>query len=173
MLQTTRITGSIDFLCFECYNDNSNNYYLGEIMKYSKQRISVLEAVVSNSIHPTADQVYAMIKDDNPNVSLGTVYRNLNLLCETGQLRRICVANGCDRFDGRLDKHFHTICNFCGKVADVEIPEQLDLHSFVTAQTGYYINDIDIVMKGVCPECNKKSQTKKEYYHGPEEFKNL
>ena len=127
----------------------------GDDMKYSKQRTLIYEAVVNNPIHPTADQVYGMIKEEAPNISLGTIYRNLNLLSETGQLRRICVPDGCDRFDGRLDNHFHLICNSCGKVSDVELTTKFDLQADAQNQTGYLIEEIDVVMKGVCPDCRK------------------
>ena len=124
-------------------------------MKYSKQRALILEAVINNPIHPTADQVYGLIKDENPNISLGTIYRNLNLLSETGQLRRISVANGCDRFDGRLDRHFHMICCDCGRVADIEAGVNFDIEAEAQQQTGYLVQEVDVVMKGVCPQCQK------------------
>ena len=78
-------------------------------MKYSKQRELIYEAVLQNPVHPTADNVYTLIREENPNVSLGTVYRNLNLLSDNGLLRKIAMPNAPDRFDGRIDEHYHMI----------------------------------------------------------------
>lgn len=128
-------------------------------MKYSKQRNLILETVIRNPIHPTADQVYTQLHEANPNISLGTVYRNLNLLSEIGQLRRISVANGCDRFDGRLDSHFHMICDECEKVIDVEMDFDTDIEKSVEEKTGYIVKKLDLVFNGVCPDCQKKIGT--------------
>ena len=126
-------------------------------MKNSKQRTMILETVVNNPIHPTADMVYSQLKTDNPNLSLGTVYRNLNLLSETGFLRKIQVPDGSDRFDGRLDSHYHIICDKCAKVLDIELNESgFDKH--VEDTTGYRITSLDVVVKGICPECQKEAE---------------
>lgn len=124
-------------------------------MKYSKQRNMILKTVSENPIHPNADQVYSQIKEQNPTISLGTVYRNLNLLSEIGLLRRISVPNGSDRFDGRLDRHFHIICENCGKVTDVENNLELDIETYVESKSGYKVKEIDVVMFGLCPDCKK------------------
>lgn len=117
----------------------------------------ILETVVNNPIHPTADMVYSQLKADNPNLSLGTVYRNLNLLNEMGLLRKIAVPDGSDRFDGRLDSHYHIICDKCARVLDIELNESgFDKH--VEDTTGYKITSLDVVVKGICPECQKKAE---------------
>ncbi len=117
----------------------------------------ILETVVNNPIHPTADMVYSQLKADNPNLSLGTVYRNLNLLSEMGLLRKIAVPDGSDRFDGRLDSHYHIICDKCARVLDIELNESgFDKH--VEDTTGYKITSLDVVVKGICPECQKKAE---------------
>ena len=127
------------------------------MIKNSKQRTMILETVVSNPVHPTADMVYTQLKADNPSLSLGTVYRNLNLLCEMGQLRKIAVPNGSDRFDGRLDKHYHIICDCCSRVLDIELNESsFDKH--VEDTTGYKITSLDVVVKGICPQCQENNK---------------
>ena len=78
-------------------------------MNYSKQRELVLQAVLENPIHPTADGVYQQVRQQNPRISLGTVYRNLNFLAEMGMIRKISMPVGSDRFDGRLDQHDHMV----------------------------------------------------------------
>ena len=90
-------------------------------MKFSKQREMILNQVKMFPVHPTADQVYTALKADNPNLSLGTVYRNLNLLSEMGELLKIRIADGSDRFEGRTDSHYHMVCDKCSRVFDVEL----------------------------------------------------
>jgi len=72
-------------------------------MKYSRQRELIFETVIQNPVHPTADDIYSLVRTKLPNVSLGTVYRNLNLLSEQGDLYRIQLPNVSDRFDARID----------------------------------------------------------------------
>jgi Fur family peroxide stress response transcriptional regulator len=79
---------------------------------------------MQNQVHPTADTVYSFVRAQDPNISLGTVYRNLNLLCEQGLLRKISVPDASDRFDGRCEEHYHFVCTKCAKVFDVE-PDSL------------------------------------------------
>lgn len=128
---------------------------IGDDMKYSKQREMILQIVVNNPIHPTADEVYAQVHALDPLVSMGTVYRNLNLLSEIGKLRKIEVPSGSDRFDGRTDRHFHLICRGCKSVVDVEYDDSLSLEQDAEQQTGYKVDEIDIVMRGICPQCDK------------------
>ena len=85
-------------------------------LKYSKQRASILEYLSGTHSHPTADMVYLHVKEEFPNISLGTVYRNLNLLADIGEITKIPTPDGGDRFDGRTDSHYHVICSGCGNV---------------------------------------------------------
>ena len=73
--------------------------------------------------HPTADTVYLHIKEEFPNISLGTVYRNLNLLADIGEALRIPTPDGGDRFDGRCEPHYHVVCTNCGNVFDLEMDD--------------------------------------------------
>lgn len=122
-------------------------------MKYSKQRELILEAVQNNPIHPTADEVYTLLKPENPSLSLGTVYRNLNLLSEMGQIRKIKLANASDRFDGRVCEHYHMICNQCGTVYDLDLALFQDLTDQILAQTGFQPQDHEFVVHGICESC--------------------
>ncbi len=125
-------------------------------MKNSKQRSLILDTIINNPVHPTAKQVYEMARKKLPNISLGTVYRNLSALTESGLIRHIAVSDGCDRYDGRLDRHFHLICSGCGKVEDVEPDKYFDLEKYAESQTDYKLDEIDIVMRGYCPDCQRK-----------------
>ena len=85
---------------------------------YSKQREAILNALRSTDTHPTAAQVYAMVKKELPNISLGTVYRNLDALTQSGDILGISVGDGNTHFDGDSSHHLHLHCNKCGKISD-------------------------------------------------------
>ena len=88
-------------------------------LKYSRQREAIKEFMMSRKDHPTADSVYMHIRDEYPNISLGTVYRNLQLLTELGELQKIRVGDGLDHFDADTSLHYHFYCNSCGAVIDI------------------------------------------------------
>lgn len=122
-------------------------------MKYSRQRELIYQAVVDNPKHFTADEVFSYLKSDYPNLSLGTVYRNLNQLAQNGQILKIRVSGGGDRFDGRLDQHQHMECRKCGKVYDLESSVFDSLHEEVLRMTGFHVTEYDFMIYGVCADC--------------------
>lgn len=130
-------------------------------LKYSKQR-EAIKAYLKKSIdHPTADMVYDNLKLIFPNISLGTVYRNLALLTELGEIRKIANSNGPDRFDAESKPHYHFCCNSCGEILDIESNEEKFLFiQEVLKNFSGTITDEEITFHGVCPEClirNKKT----------------
>ena len=122
-------------------------------MNFSRQREIIYEQVKKFPVHPTAEEVYRALKNDNPNLSLGTVYRNLNQLSEAGMLLKIPIADGSDRFDGRTDCHYHMICEKCGRVFDVELDCLDKIPESVMSSTGHKITRITLNLKGVCAGC--------------------
>ena len=94
-------------------------------LKYSRQRESIKACLMARRDHPTADHVYLTIREEYPNISLGTVYRNLNLLVEQGEVRKLSFGYGPDRFDGELSPHYHFVCRACGAISDLPL-EPLD-----------------------------------------------
>ncbi|MDE7192482.1 MAG: transcriptional repressor [Oscillospiraceae bacterium] len=127
-------------------------------MKFSRQREIILKYVKSFPVHPTADQVYTALKKENPGLSLGTVYRNLNQLSEIGMLKKIYIADGSDRFDGRTDTHFHMICEDCGRVFDIETPELEEIISRIRQREGHEITGVTLNLRGICAECSVKEK---------------
>ena len=91
-------------------------------LKHSRQRDSIKEFLASRKDHPTADVVYAGVRQSFPNISLGTVYRNLTLLADMGEIARLRVGDGVDHFDYDISPHYHFICSECGCVTDLELP---------------------------------------------------
>lgn len=88
-------------------------------LKYSRQRESIKEFLADRYDHPTADVVYENIKLVYPNISLGTVYRNLGLLSDLGEIRKITAGDGKEHYDGNTRPHNHFICHKCGRVIDM------------------------------------------------------
>lgn len=87
-------------------------------LKHSKQRDSIMEFLQGRKDHPTADTVYMNVRKSFPNISLGTVYRNLTLLADIGEIARVRVGDGIDHFDADTSPHYHFICKECGSIID-------------------------------------------------------
>ncbi len=124
-------------------------------MNYSKQRELILRTVKENPIHPTADAVYEQVRRETPKISLGTVYRNLNFLSEMGILKKISMPVGSDRFDGRLDEHYHMTCTRCGRVFDVECAALEDLDRQIMESQGFQVQQRHLLLTGLCKECRE------------------
>jgi Fur family peroxide stress response transcriptional regulator len=126
------------------------------ILKYSRQREAIKEYLLHTKEHPTADTVYLHIRRSYPNISLGTVYRNLNLLSEQGEILKINCQDGSDRFDGNPNPHYHFICKECGRVLDLQM-EQIE-HINVIAGAGFpgKIEGHITHFYGKCPDCNHR-----------------
>lgn len=90
-------------------------------LKYSRQREAIKEFMMTRKDHPSADVVYANVRKEFPNISLGTVYRNLTLLSDMGDLLRLRVGDGIDHFDATVAPHYHFICRECGRVLDLNL----------------------------------------------------
>lgn len=131
-------------------------------MKYSRQRESIRDFVRNCQDHPTADMVYAGIREEFPNISLGTVYRNLSLLVELGEITKISTDSGPDRFDCNTEPHSHFICSQCQCITDLHLPDA-DLLEKIAAENfdGEIIGHVT-TFYGICKDCLKKSSLKKE-----------
>ena len=117
-------------------------------MKNNKQREAILAAVRAMKTHPAADEIYYRLREDYPHLSLGTVYRNLNAFAENGHIRRVCVPGAGDRFDFRLDKHEHLLCDRCHKVFDIDAEVAVTWGKKEAAVERY-----TLILHGVCANC--------------------
>lgn len=128
-------------------------------LKYSRQRASILEYLSHTTAHPTADMVYMHVREEFPNISLGTVYRNLNLLSDIGEIIKIPTPDGGDRFDGRTDPHYHVVCRSCGNVFDLELDESFDrmIRDAANQKFDGIIESHNILFHGKCKNCHDKS----------------
>lgn len=129
---------------------------------YSKQREIILETFKYLD-HPTAEQIYEKVHQDNPIISKSTVYRNLNVLLKNKTIKKIKVLTGADRYDYIDKEHYHTICNKCGKVFDFMYKfKKEELKEMIHNQTGVITNADSIILYGICEECKSKINYKEE-----------
>lgn len=122
----------------------------------TRQRAMVLEAVRNHDDHPTADDIYLDIRRIDSKISRGTVYRNLNLLEETGQISTVRTEGGC-RFDWRVDGHAHLICRRCGCVADVALPYRPEIDTDLQERSGFTDVTHATLFRGICPSCQARA----------------
>ena len=131
-------------------------------LKYSRQREAIKEFLAGTKEHPTADTVYMHVREEFPRISLGTVYRNLNLLADIGEITKITTPDGGDRFDGRTDSHYHVICRDCGNVFDLELDDSFDQFIDKTAGEKFdgVIESHNILFYGKCADCCSNPEEK-------------
>ena len=122
-------------------------------MKYSKQRALILETLKQNPSHPTAEEIFKLVRQKDANISLATVYRNLNQLADHGIIRKLEHIDNVARFDHTLSEHHHFICTSCSKVIDIAPSILPYLKEQITEQTGLAVTHADIFLKGLCPHC--------------------
>ena len=125
-------------------------------MKYSKQKEKILNIILNSDSHPDANYIYNLVKQEMPNISLGTVYRNLNTLSNKGKIRKIILNNGNDRFDKTLSNHNHIRCIYCGKVEDISALLNGNDISRIEKETYFKITDSSFNISGVCNNCLKE-----------------
>ena len=129
-------------------------------MKKSYQRDIILKTVMDSCDHPTADAIYTRVQNIIPNISLGTVYRNLNALADNGYINRIGVPNNQDRFDKTISNHHHIRCVLCNSVKDIFFDINKEFCDKIELETDYKILSHDLVFEGICPNCFKKEGEK-------------
>lgn len=127
-------------------------------IRYSKQRETIYQVLKQDHTHPSADTIYINVKKEIPDISLGTVYRNLNFLVDQKRIKRLDWGDGVVHFDATTSPHYHMICDECGAICDVMLDEDT-VHSFIDnvyKQTGESIHGVDVLFHGTCQQCQKK-----------------
>lgn len=122
------------------------------------QKNLVLNAVRTLGNHATAEEIYKQVYSEYSSVSKATVYRNLNLLSEEGQIRRIEVPGEPDHFDHNTSDHYHIVCVKCSRIFDVDMDVIPDLAGMVRDKKGFRILSGEVVFKGICPDCNSEKK---------------
>ena len=121
--------------------------------KYSRQRECILKNLQSRRDHPTADMVYESVQVEEPNISLGTVYRNLSFLAENGQILKISTGIGPDHFDGFTEAHNHFVCRKCGRVLDLDYVAYEKIIADASKNFNGEIEGYDLQFYGTCEDC--------------------
>ncbi len=132
-------------------------------LKYSRQREAIKNYLVGRVDHPTADMVYTAIRKIYPNISLGTVYRNLTLLADQGEIIKISCGETSDRFDARTENHCHIICEQCGGVSDLW---GIDTNLIDQMADKSYEGDVyghQLYFYGKCKHCKDREKSQKSY----------
>lgn len=134
----------------------------------TRQRLLILEELMQMRTHPTAYEVHGVVKKAMPQISLGTVYRNLEQLSASGRIQRLAFGSGKRRYDGNADTHQHLCCLDCGRVDD--LPEEIEIEHTLDAMLdevcGYRVTNISIEIYGLCPACRMKTQKSKTKLRG-------
>lgn len=120
---------------------------------YSRQREAILQVLRSTDTHPTANWIYERVREQIPNISLGTVYRNLSALADGGDILRINVGDGFEHFDGDISPHAHLHCKCCGSITDAGLPE--DSVSEAAKRYGFKSESTVYIAYGICERCLK------------------
>lgn len=127
------------------------------VQRSTRQRKIILEEVVRSRTHPTADEIYERVRGRLPRVSLGTVYRNLDVLAANGQIVKLAPGRTQMRFDGNLEAHYHMTCIHCGRIEDLPLTASdnpIDILEKMTSHlTKYGVFGHKLEFLGVCSEC--------------------
>lgn len=126
-------------------------------LRMTRQRQLILAACVAPGRHYTADEVYLAVRRNLPNISLGTVYRNLEVLSRAGLIRTLHLGAGQRLYDGGLHAHYHVRCVRCGKITDVSAEQFGDLDATAQQTSDYEILDHELGFEGVCTDCRTAS----------------
>ena len=117
------------------------------------QRKIILENLQAMRNHPTVEEFYAVVSKEYPNISKTTMYRNLRILAQNGQILRVLLPDGLERYDGQIHNHYHFQCAHCETIFDVEIDYLHHIETSVAKKYGFDIQSHDIVFKGICKPC--------------------
>lgn len=123
-------------------------------LRHSRQREMIKAFLMTRKDHPTADVVYNNLRIQNPNISLGTVYRNLTLLADLGEIQRLRVGDGVDHFDADTSLHYHFVCTECGSVIDLKMESIENITEAASANFDGHIAGHMTYFYGTCASCS-------------------
>ncbi|MBV8084140.1 MAG: transcriptional repressor [Chloroflexi bacterium] len=121
--------------------------------RLTPQRQAILEVIQASDNHPTAAQIYALVKGKQPRVAFGTVYKALDLLSRTGQILQLEFGDAASRYDRRTDRHDHAICTGCGRLVDLDVELPRELEGQASKASGFSILQHTTHFFGLCPTC--------------------
>ena len=122
----------------------------------SSQRDAILRVVKNTNSHPGADWIYEQVKKEIPNISMGTIYRNLRLLVENGEVKEINIPGIPSRFDGNTYDHHHLLCEKCGRIFDLDEFVDYNMEDMIFQKTGFKVKVQYLKFIGLCADCQKE-----------------
>lgn len=132
-------------------------------MNYSRQREIILDTLKENVVHPTAEYLYSILKTrGDSNISLATLYRNLNQLAENGVIKKIDGLETSSHYDHNIHEHYHFICEKCKRVFDVSSDVAVDVVKKTEQETGFLVKNHDIILSGICKDCLESEKQENE-----------
>ncbi len=129
-------------------------------LRLTKQRQIILDELRKVISHPTADEIYQMVRKRMPKISLGTVYRNLEIMSDCGIIQKLDVGGTQKRFDGTVENHYHIRCVECNKVADIEMKPNHKVDSEAQKMTSFEVLRHRLEFMGICPGCKGTGNNK-------------
>jgi len=132
-----------------------------EKLRMTQQRRVILEELRKRNIHPTADVLYEMVRKRLPRISLGTVYRNLEILTALGEIQTLELSGSQKRYDGIPQKHYHIRCIYCERMDDAPIAPLNSLEDELYGATVYTIMGHRLEFMGLCPECSRSEDARR------------
>nr|WP_173668482.1 peroxide-responsive transcriptional repressor PerR [Rummeliibacillus stabekisii] len=126
-------------------------------VRITPQRHAILEYLIETMSHPTADDIYKALEHKFPNMSVATVYNNLRVFRESGLVRELTYGDNASRFDFVTTKHYHIICELCGKIVDFHYPGLDEVEHLAAHVTGFKVNSHRLEVYGTCPDCEEKA----------------
>ena len=129
---------------------------MATVRRHSRKRDAILDCIRNSRIHPSAEWIYAQLKPDHPDLSLGTVYRNLALFRESGEVVSVATVHGVDRLDACTQPHAHFICEKCNAVLDIDVPQD-DLRAELEQRYGCRVQRSEMLFRGICSQCKEEN----------------
>jgi len=126
--------------------------------RQTKQREAILRLLRLTRAHPTADQIYDEVRETVPNISKGTVYRNLKVLQQMGLVSELSLNGSLSRFEAKRESHYHFRCERCGKVFDLDEPINHELDQKIAKETGFKVTYHQTEFRGLCRDCQQISK---------------
>jgi Fur family peroxide stress response transcriptional regulator len=126
------------------------------VRRDTRQRKAILDVLRRADSHPTADDIYDEVRKIIPNISKGTVYRNLKVLLDSGRISELNLSGTVSRYEGNHESHYHFRCERCGRVFDLEEPVDKSLDERVEKNTGFKVSYHQLEFRGICTDCRKK-----------------
>lgn len=124
-------------------------------LRYSYQRDSIYNYIKNTKAHPTAETIYTVLKTCIPNLSLGTVYRNLKQLVQLGKIKKVMTPQSTEHYEADLSNHAHFICSSCGKIIDIPSKNINILNNDILLPNGVSSSSYELTIHGLCTDCTK------------------